>query len=124
MSAWLRRQLRLVAHGSAGLVLVVANDNDVPSESIEGASALRVRLAESRVALTWRTEGVAANDALIARLRRQSASGIARVDPGVNATPEMLVSAATSALASQQVQVIADTDTRRGRGRPRKPAVN
>lgn len=123
LSAWLRRQLRLVAHGGAGLVLAVANDADVPSESTDGASALRVRLAEARVALSWRTEGVAANDALIKRLRRQSPSGIARVDPGVNATPEMLVSAAATALASQQVEAIVDTATRRGRGRPRKPTI-
>jgi len=121
LSAWLRRQLRLVAHGSAALVLAVANDTDVPSESTEGVNALRVRLADARVALTWRTEGVAASDALIERLRLQSACGIVRVDPGVSATPEMLVSAA--ALASQQVQTIADSAPRRGRGRPRKASI-
>lgn len=121
LSAWLRRHLRLVAHGSAGLVLAIANDSDVPDESTEGAFALRVRLTDARVAMAWRTDGNTASDALIARLRSQSACGIARVDPGVSATPEMLVSAAASALASEQVQAIAETAPRRGRGRPRKP---
>jgi GAF domain-containing protein len=120
LSAWLRRQLRVVAHGSAGLVLAVAHEADVPQESTDGSHALRVRLADARVALAWRTDGIEASAALIDRLRRHAAAGIARADPGINATPEMLVSAALASLASRNVEVIADTAIRRGRGRPRK----